>query len=263
MGHNGSMPECPPLDPHRLSHQLRQRWAVTAVNSTGSTNADLAAAARAGAPAGTVLVAENQTEGRGRFERRWESPEGASLSISVLLRPRRPMLDWGWLSLLVGVAVRDGIAAQGAGERAQLKWPNDVMIDGRKICGILCEGAGGAVICGFGINVSLADDELPVPHATSLLLAGLDTDKNRLFESVLMRFAELVDAWDAGADISAAYAAACSTIGRQVRVHLDMEHPDEGSVTGTAVGVGPNGELLVDVDGTVTPFAAGDVVHLR
>lgn len=242
---------------------MQDRWIVNTVTSTGSTNADLAEAARAGAPAGTVLVAENQTEGRGRFERRWSSPRGASLSISVLLRPRRPMSDWGWLSLLVGVAVRDGIAAQGAGDRAQLKWPNDVLVDGRKICGILCEAAAGAVICGFGINVSLAPDELPVPHATSLLIAGLDTDKTRLFESVLLRFADLVEDWEQGADISQIYSAACSTIGRQVRVHLDVEHPDQGSVTGTAVGVGPDGELLVDVQGTITAFSAGDVVHLR
>lgn len=257
------MPTSAPLDLSRLSAKLRDRWAITAIESTGSTNADLAEAARQGAAAGRVLIAENQTAGRGRFDRHWVSPLGSSLSISVLLRPKRPMIDWGWLSLLVGVAVRDGIAAQGAGDRAQLKWPNDVLIDGKKICGILCEAPAGAVVCGFGINISLGVDELPVPNATSLLIEGIDTDKSRLVEAVLSRFAELVDAWDAGGDISAEYAAACSTIGRDVRVHLDIEHPDEGSVTGKAVGVGADGELLVEISGEINGFAAGDVVHLR
>ncbi|WP_198011024.1 biotin--[acetyl-CoA-carboxylase] ligase [Propionibacterium sp. oral taxon 192] len=257
------MPSCPPLDIDRITPMLQGRWQVTTVVSTGSTNADLLVRARRGAEAGQVLVAENQTAGRGRFERCWLSPPGSSLSTSVLLRPSRPMTDWGWLSLLVGVAVRDGVAAAGAGDRVRLKWPNDVLVGGRKICGILCEGAGAAVVCGFGINVSQGLDELVFPNATSLLLEGLPTDKTLVLAAILRRFAELVDAWDDGQDVSPDYIAACSTIGRQVRVHLDAEHPDEGTVVGTAVGIGDDGELLVEIDGEIRPFSAGDVVHLR
>lgn len=235
--------------------------------ATGSTNADLALLARQGGPAGLALIAEHQDAGRGRFERTWVSLPGVSVATSVLLRPSRPALDWGWLSLLVGLAVADGIRALGGGERVTLKWPNDVLIDQRKVCGILSERIvtdwGDAAVCGWGINVSMSAGELPVPHATSLLLAGLPTDKSALLAAILARLADLERRWDAGADLRDEYAAGCSTVGRQVRVHLDLQSPHGESVVGRAVGVGSNGELLVDLGDQVTAFAAGDVVHLR
>ncbi|MGI5950381.1 MAG: biotin--[acetyl-CoA-carboxylase] ligase [Brooklawnia sp.] len=242
-------------------------WRVRCLQATGSTNADLVGLARDGEPAGLVLVAEHQHAGRGRFDRAWQSPPGSSVSVSALLRPRRPLRDWGWLSLLVGLAVADGIRSLGGGDRVSLKWPNDVLVDGRKICGILSErvptSAGDAAVCGWGINVSMSQDELPVPHATSLLLAGLPTDKDELLAAVLRRLGELAGRWDAGEDLSSEYAAGCATVGRQVRVHLDEQSPDGPSVTGQAVGVGSNGEILVATGGRVREFAAGDVVHLR
>lgn len=189
------------------------------------------------------------------------------MATSVLLRPERATLDWGWLSLLVGLAVVDGIRGLGGDERITLKWPNDVLIDSRKVCGILSERVvtelGDAAVCGWGINVSMTPAELPVPRATSLLLAGLPTDKSVLLAGILGRLADLVQRWDAGEDLRDEFAAGCSTIGRLVRVHLDAQSPQMSSQTGRAVGIGPNGELLVDVDGVVEAFAAGDVVHLR
>lgn len=189
------------------------------------------------------------------------------MAASVLLRPQRPPLDWGWLSLLVGLSVADGISRLGGGNRVSLKWPNDVLIDGRKVSGILSERVttdqGDAAVCGWGINVSMAPAELPVPQATSLLLAGLPTDKSVLLAGILSRLAGLAERWDAGEDLRAEYAAGCATIGRRVRVHLDEQAPDGSSVTGEAIGVGPNGELLVDLGDRVEAFAAGDVVHLR
>lgn len=242
-------------------------WRLRCLASTGSTNADLAELAKAGEPAGLVLVADHQELGRGRFDRAWASPPGSSVAVSVLLRPARAAFDWGWLSLLVGLAVADGIRSLGASERVSLKWPNDVLIDERKVCGILSERVltdlGDAAICGFGINVSMNESELPVPHATSLLLAGLSTDKDALLGAVLGRLDELAGRWDAGDDLRAEYAAGCATIGRPVRVHLDEQAPDAASVTGRAVGVGPNGEIMIDIDGVVETFSAGDVVHLR
>ena len=105
------MPASPPANADRIIALLGpdSSWRVRCIRSTGSTNFDMAAAARRGEAAGAVLVAEHQDAGRGRFERTWTSPPGVSVATSVLLRPRRPALDWGWLSLLVGLAVADGI----------------------------------------------------------------------------------------------------------------------------------------------------------
>lgn len=242
-------------------------WRLRWVASTGSTNADLAQLARQGEDAWLALVADHQDAGRGRFDRAWASPPGVSVATSVLLRPVRPVQDWGWLSLLIGLAVVDGIRGLGGDERVTLKWPNDVLIDSRKVCGILSERVitdrGDAAVCGWGVNVSMAPSELPVPHATSLLIAGLPTDKSVLVSGILARLGDLVQRWDAGTDLRAEFAAGCSTIGRQVRVHLDAQSPHGASVAGRAVGIGPNGELLVDIGGEIETFAAGDVVHLR
>lgn len=263
------MPASPAADAARITELLGagSSWQVHCVDSTNSTNADLAQLARQGAPAGLVRIADHQRRGRGRFDRKWASPPGSSVATSVLLRPARPTLDWGWLSLLVGLAVSQGIRDLGGGERVWLKWPNDVLIDARKVCGILSERVvtdwGDAAVCGWGVNVSMTSAELPVPHATSLMMAGLPTDKSALLSAVLTRLADLERRWDAGADLREEYEAGCATIGRQVRVHLDEQSRHGPSVTGLAVGVGPNGELLVDLGGVVEAFAAGDVVHLR
>ncbi len=174
---------------------------IEVVPSTGSTNADLAARARAGGASGQVLIALHQASGRGRFDRVWEAPPGRSLAISVLIRPDLPAVKWPWLPLVTGVAVAEALL-QAAGVAAEVKWPNDVVIEGRKVCGILAErvaapaGAGPgdagwgaeapsghgparddevarpAAVIGMGINTLLTADQLPVPTATSLLLAG-------------------------------------------------------------------------------------------
>ena len=143
---------------------------VRVVEETGSTNADLLAQARSGAGEGLVLVAEAQTSGRGRMGRRWISPPRRSLTFSVLLRPAVPAGRLGWLPLLAGVAVASALQ-QTAGVDARLKWPNDVLVDGAKIAGILAERWTNAVVIGTGINVLQHRGELPVPTATSLLVA--------------------------------------------------------------------------------------------
>ena len=263
------MISCQPTDPVRITELLNdpRRWQVRCVSATGTPTADLAAAARAGEPAGMVLVADQQTAGRGRFERVWESPPGVSVAMSILLRPSRQTRTWGWLSLLVGVAVTGALRELGGGERVGLKWPNDALIDDRKICGILCElvntPQGDAAVCGWGINLAMTAGQLPTPQATSLLVAGLSIDKEALIAAILDRLAELVDRWDAGEDLSAEFARSCQTIGREVRVYLDRQAPDSASVTGRAVGIGPHGELLVEIAGRVETFPVGDVVHLR
>jgi BirA family biotin operon repressor/biotin-[acetyl-CoA-carboxylase] ligase len=234
------------------------------VATTGSTNADLAAAARAGADSGSVLISDHQSAGRGRFARVWEAPPGTSLAISALLRPPAsvPVARWLWLPLLTGLAVASGLRAA-AGVEVQLKWPNDVLIDGRKVCGILSERvdsvSGPAAVIGMGINTTLTEAQLPVPTATSLALAGAVVDPGEIALGVLQALGEWYSRWLAGADLRADYASGCSSVGRTVRVELT---PTE-AVVGEATGVDANGCLLVRAAGVERAFAAGDVVHLR
>ncbi len=237
---------------------------ISAVAATGSTNADLAAAARAGAPGGAVLIADHQSAGRGRFSRVWQAPPRGSLAISVLLRPPPavPVQRWLWLPLIAGLAVA-GTVRSLTGLAAALKWPNDVLIGDGKLCGILAEritGAdGSAAVIGMGINTTLSAEQLPVPTATSLRLAGADPAPGELVAELLTQFEGWYRRWLAGDDLRAEYTAVCTTIGRRVRVELSATE----AAIGDADGVDADGRLLVQVDGVEQAFAAGDVLHLR
>ncbi len=230
---------------------------------TGSTNADLLARARAGAAEGAVLVAEAQTAGRGRVNRSWVSPPRAALTFSVLLRPAavRPA-QRGWLPLLTGVAVAAALR-ESAGVDAALKWPNDVLIGGRKVAGILAEAHGDAIVTGVGLNVTLTAPDLPMPGATSLLLAGAAvTDRQVLAAAILDRLAVRYRAWCAAPDAAAwreDYLRCCATVGQPVRVQL----PGGSGLSGTAVDVDPAGRLVVRAAAGLIPVSAGDVVHVR
>ncbi|WP_420847677.1 biotin--[acetyl-CoA-carboxylase] ligase [Natronosporangium hydrolyticum] len=241
---------------------------VTIVGETGSTNADAAAAARRGVPAGLVVIAEYQRAGRGRAGRGWSSPPRAGLALSVLLRPAVPASHWGWLPLLAGVALAESTGRLGA-VPARLKWPNDLLIDGRKAAGVLAEVAAGAVVVGIGLNVTNQADELPphTPPATSLALAGADTlDRPELLRGLLDRFAYWYHRWcRAGGDaeqcgLRPAYRQLCATLSQPVRVQL----PDGGELTGHAADIDPAGRLVLrDAAGATQRLAAGDVTHLR
>lgn len=241
------------------------------VEATGSTNSDLAQRANAGAPEGAVLVAEEQTAGRGRLDRQWSAPPRSGLFFSVLLRPADvPVERWGWLPLLAGVATATALSRT-AGVDTALKWPNDLLvtIDGeeRKTGGILAERAGtDAVVIGIGINVSLRTDELPVPAAGSLALAGAKgTDRDPLLRAVLRSLADWYGEWRAaGGDPAASrlqqtYAAGCATLGREVRAEL----PGGRELVGTAVGVDDDGRLVLATADGEQAVGAGDVVHIR
>lgn len=236
---------------------------VTVVPQTGSTNADLLEAARAGAAEGLVLVAEEQTAGRGRLGRTWSAPPGAALTFSVLLRPAGvPPSRLGWLPLLTGVAVVTAVREQ-AGVPARLKWPNDVLVGERKLAGILAEAHGDAVVVGVGLNVALHQDELPVPAATSLLIEDAkSTDRAALLAAILTGLARRYQAWRAdpdGADLREDYLRWCATLGREVRVEL----PGGAVLTGTAEDVDDAGRLVVRAPGNLVAVGAGDVVHVR
>jgi BirA family biotin operon repressor/biotin-[acetyl-CoA-carboxylase] ligase len=239
---------------------------VRVVEETASTNADVAAAARSGARAGLVVAAERQSAGRGRAGRTWVAPARSGIAVSVLLRPAAPRETWGWLPLLAGLAVVGPLAAM-SGLDLGLKWPNDVLVDGeRKLAGLLAEVVDDAVVVGLGLNVSLRADELPVPTATSLALEGSDVvDRDPVLRAVLRGLAERYRSFEAaGGDPAAAglveaYGAACSTLGRQVRVEL----PGDRLVHGEAVDVDDAGRLVLRTADGMTALAAGDVVHLR
>jgi BirA family biotin operon repressor/biotin-[acetyl-CoA-carboxylase] ligase len=236
------------------------------VASTGSTNADLAALARQGAPAGTVLVAEHQTSGRGRLDRRWTAPPRSALTFSVLLRPRDvPPTRWPWLPLLVGCAVVEAVRLT-TKQDAKLKWPNDVLLNGKKLAGILVERSDEAAIVGIGLNVSLRAEELPTDTATSLTAEAGDEaeiDRDPLLRAILRALGALTEAWqDAAGDpvgLRESYKARCATLGRRVRILL----PDR-TVEGKATDVDTDGRLVVELDnGDKKEFGAGDVVHVR
>ncbi|MGZ4557484.1 MAG: biotin--[acetyl-CoA-carboxylase] ligase [Mycobacteriaceae bacterium] len=267
--------ERPPLDVAALRAALvapAGDWAsLDVVARTGSTNADLLVAARAGAADRSVLVAEQQDAGRGRHARTWTSPARAGLSMSVLLRTTGvPLSVLGWLPPLAGVAVADAVQRLAEVE-VTLKWPNDVLIDGRKLGGILAEVATTtpepAVVVGLGLNVSLRAEELPVPTATSLLLAeAACTDRDPLLRAVLRELAAREARWrSAGGDpvrsgLVADYRARCSTLGRTVVVTL----PEGRALNGEAVDVDDMGRLVVrDAEGVQHSVSAGDVTHVR
>jgi BirA family biotin operon repressor/biotin-[acetyl-CoA-carboxylase] ligase len=266
----------PPLNAAALRRALVREGAlwteVDVVQRTGSTNADLVARADAGRAAeGSVLVAEEQTAGRGRLDRQWTAPARSGLFFSVLLRPGEvPVARWGWLPLLTGVAVATGLA-RAAGVDTSLKWPNDLLVsvggEERKAGGILAERAGEGVVIGVGVNVTLRADELPVPQAGSLALAGaVSTDRDPLLRAVLRSLEEWYERWRAaGGDplasgLQETYAAGCATLGRTVRAQL----PGERSVVGEAVAVDGDGRLVIATGaGVQEPVGAGDIVHLR
>ncbi|MFF3685440.1 biotin--[acetyl-CoA-carboxylase] ligase [Streptomyces sp. NPDC002187] len=268
--------ERPPLNVAALRRALLvpgSLWtSLDVVTSTGSTNSDLAALATS-RPEGAVLVAEEQTAGRGRLDRSWTAPARSGLFLSVLLRPGPdvPVARWGWMALLTGVAAATGLA-KAAGVDMSLKWPNDLMVtvggEERKAGGILAERAGDeAVVVGMGINVSLRADELPVPTAGSLGLANaVSTDRDPLLRAVLRSLERWYGDWraaggDPGASgLQAAYAAGCSTLGREVRAEL----PGARSLTGEAVALDGDGRLVLRTgDGERHAVSAGDIVHLR
>ncbi len=243
------------------------RWRISHVPVTGSTNADLAAGS-ADLPSGAVLVTEEQVAGRGRAGRGWSCPAGAGLMFSVLLRAPEVRPDRrGWLGAALGVAVVGALRERAGLDTAGLKWPNDVLIGTAKCAGILGEVAGDALIVGCGINVTVGAAELPRPDATSLALSGARTlDRAVLLAAILDRFGGLLDRWTAAAGdadasgLRAEYTACCGTVGAVVRIEL----PGGAAVTGRAIAVDPSGALVVrDGSGVARAYSVGDVVHVR
>lgn len=236
------------------------------VAETGSTNADLAAEAGAGAPEGIVLAAEWQRAGRGRMGRTWTAPPRAGLAFSLLLRPVEVApARWAWLPLLAGLAAAAGVART-VDVEVRLKWPNDLLVGSRKLAGILAERAGDAVVIGVGLNVTTTAAELPGEAATSLAHEGAPAlDRTALLVAILRELEAAYAGWRSArgdadeAGLREEYRGRCATLGRDVRVEL----PDGRTLTGAAYDIDATGRLLVRTGAGEEAVSAGDVVHVR
>lgn len=274
------------LDMDRIREALSGDFAVIDyTESTGSTNTDLMQADKVAD--GTVLLADEQVAGKGRLGRQWVSPAGSQLIFSALILPDS-LEHLGTLPLAAGLAVTDSV------EGSVLKWPNDVHIDGKKLCGILAEAGpvgeafksapktevskaevnkaeinkaevapktqaanppSARVVVGMGVNVTLTREELPIEAATSLALEGLDTDRTELAITVLKNLRRRITQWEQqDPQLMADYRKVCSSIGQEVR----LEAPT-GDVIGTVEGVADDGRINVGGE----YYSAGDVIHLR
>jgi BirA family biotin operon repressor/biotin-[acetyl-CoA-carboxylase] ligase len=265
---------------HNVSMSLDHTRAISPqvvwLDEIGSTNTELARRLATDSmdawPHLSVLATDTQTAGKGRLGRVWTAPAGASLAASVLVRPGRgrafDQAGYGWLPLIAGTAMASALARLVPGAaRIELKWPNDVQIDGLKVCGILTElQPDGSVIIGSGVNLSLTADQLPTPTSTSLALAGANVTVDDVLSAYLAELAPALDALSsaggraAETSIPAAVAARCNTIGQSVRVEL----PTGEKPVGTATGIDDRGCLIVETStGESLVVAAGDVTHLR
>ncbi|MDR2929700.1 MAG: biotin--[acetyl-CoA-carboxylase] ligase [Propionibacteriaceae bacterium] len=260
-------------------------WNLDVLQRTGSTNTDLMDRIRHGqAGPYTALIALDQAEGRGRLARRWEAPPGTALFVSMAVPVIAQTRWWGIMPLAAGVAVADvlgqclavggdspqpqtrqsSLAQPGdqVSPQVRLKWPNDVLVDERKVCGILVEVARSVAVIGVGVNVSQRADELVFAQATSLAACGACTTRQIVAAAVMDRIAALWSTLndEAGrAAVMARYRRSCVTVGKAVRVWTS----EQEFVDGVAVGVDDTGELQVEVAGQRRSFSSGDVFHLR
>jgi BirA family biotin operon repressor/biotin-[acetyl-CoA-carboxylase] ligase len=208
------------------------------------------------APEGATATADEQTGGRGRLGRTWDAPAGAAILCSVLLRPPtdRRVAE---LSLVGGIAAADAVELA-LGLAAQIKWPNDVMVNRYKVAGLLAEARDGAVVLGIGINVNQTREQLPAgaraPAASLRTIDGVRRDRSPLLAELLVRLEEAYDRWrDGGLDaLYDSLGARDFLRGRRVAVDGESAH---------AVGIDRAGRLELDVDGTRRLLESGEVVY--
>ena len=227
------------------------------VDLTASTQSDLAELVNSSvAKSGEVIAAEFQSAGRGRLDRSFEAPPESALLFSFFLKPKRARGDWSFISFLAAIAAQE-VISKVIVDKVSLKWPNDILIGDKKVAGLLAQQIGDGVIVGIGLNVAMGAEELPVPTATSLALAGSNNlDRNLLLSALLNRLESIFKEWDSGSDFLENYRQISSTLGRQVRV----EALGRDSIEGKAVAITAQGALILS-DGT--EVNVGDVVHLR
>ncbi len=241
-------------------------WQVCWFEEIDSTNTYLRARAREGTPEGLVAVADHQTAGRGRLQRRWESPPGANLLTSFLLRPACDVDHLHLCSTAVALAAADA-GREAAGVEAAFKWPNDLLVGESKLAGVLAEvefegGPPPAVVVGVGINVAWPGP----PEAGGTCLDDVQrharpVDRKALLGHLLDALAprrELLDDPAGRRVLADEVRRRCTTLGQRVRVSLPTEE-----ITGLASRIDDAGHLVVETESGLRTVAAGDVVHLR
>ncbi|MFM1985352.1 MAG: hypothetical protein RLZZ295_518 [Actinomycetota bacterium] len=243
------------LDQAEINRLITQYWRVSVVELTSTTQGDLVEQVRQGkAQVGDVIVAEFQSAGRGRLDRSFEAAKASALLFSFYIEPKRNRDDWGWIPLIAGYSVAKTLHAF----HPKIKWPNDILINDKKVSGLIAEVAGNGVVVGIGVNVGMEESELPVDTATSLLLeGGVDLTRDQLLCEILEEFEDHFLQWDQGIDeVQPLYAHLSATLGKEVRI----EYPGGKTHLAKADSISDTGALVLD-DGTHVQSA--DVIHLR
>ena len=228
-------------------------WRVSVVDEIDSTQNYL----RTSNPiSGDLITAEYQSAGRGRLDRTFEAAKSSALLFSFYIEPKIKITELSYLPLLVGASVAQSINELTKSNEFKCKWPNDIIFGDRKVAGLLAEKFGDGVIVGVGINVSMTDPQLPVPHASSIFLAtDISLNRNALLAKILNDLnIKLVD-WQGGADLTNGYRDISATLGKSVRIQL----PGGESVEGMARDIDVTGALHLDNGRIIT---VGDVIHL-
>jgi BirA family biotin operon repressor/biotin-[acetyl-CoA-carboxylase] ligase len=251
-------------------------FSITLFDEVSSTNDTVLEAAARGEPEGTTHIALAQTAGRGRADHRWWSPRGAGLWMSTLLRPALPRERWAGLALVAGAGIHDALSALGVRE-VELEWPNDVVVRGRKLGGVLCEarsrGRDAWIALGIGVNLDLGADAssgterrrraVPPELAGKITCCTMEgppatKDPENVGRAILLAFWRLYERYQNGEPLGPLVGHLLSHAGRAVKVSL----PNASILEGTIAGLGPLGELLVDDGlGTLHTVVAGDVEY--
>jgi BirA family biotin operon repressor/biotin-[acetyl-CoA-carboxylase] ligase len=255
-----------PLDSQRFNALVKTSyWRVNVVESTGSTQVDLVKNVRDGvATHGDVLVTEFQSKGRGRLDRTFITPPQSALLFSFYVEPKNNGDRWGWLPLLAGQSVVHAVSRVfdlREDDNLKLKWPNDILLNDRKVAGLLTEliqtPVTTGVVIGIGINVHTPQEELPVVSATSFALQGYsECDRNALLVQILTSFSEYLDRWERDdPSLRDEYLRMSATLGRKV----EIEMPGSTKVVSVVASIDASGALVLE-DGRL--IMVGDVVHV-
>lgn len=211
-------------------------------------------------PEGAIAVADHQTAGRGRLGRSWVAPPGTAITVSVLLRPPQDR-KLAQVSLLGGLAAAEAVEEElELWRSSQIKWPNDVMVNRRKVAGVLAEARDGTVVLGIGINVNQTRDELPgdarQPVASLRTIDGREHDRAALLAELLVRLDRFYGAWLEGGLDAVFHDLGSRDFLRGRRVSVD-------GATGTAIGISRTGALEVELDGERRLIETGEVTYER
>jgi BirA family biotin operon repressor/biotin-[acetyl-CoA-carboxylase] ligase len=255
-----------PLDSKNINARVKTSyWRVNVVQSTGSTQVDLVKRVREGvATHGDVLATEFQSAGRGRLDRTFIAPTRSALLFSFYVEPKNDGDRWGWLPLLAGQSVcraLSGVLDLRGDDSVTLKWPNDILLNDRKVAGLLAERIAAVnttgVVIGIGINVHTRQEELPVPSATSLALQGYsECDRDQLLTEILKSFSDYMQRWENhDSSLVSEYSNMSATVGRQVAIEI----PGQQSFTSRATAIDSSGALVLE-DGRL--ITVGDIVHI-